>query len=137
MPGLLLILHQKYLTMKKNILAIVAICFAITAQAQNGAYIEYKINTSKGAKGTVKLMFSEFGSASEFKMDIPQMPGGDKIYANNHKSLSKKSNPEVVYKIDDKNKTYTEAKKAATNSDDSKNYTVTKIGEETVNGHKC
>jgi hypothetical protein len=119
--------------MKKNILVFIAVCFAAAVNAQNGAYIEYKISSSKGAKGTVKLKFSEFGSASEFNMAIPQMPGGGMV----NKSLSKKSNPDVVYSIDDKNKTYTERKKAAGGNDDSKNYAVTKIGNETVNGYKC
>jgi hypothetical protein len=119
--------------MKNNILIFIIMCFAIAANAQNGAYIEYKISSSKGAKGTAKLNFSEFGSISEFSMVVPQMPGGGVV----NKSLSPKSNPDVVYKIDDKNKTYTETKKITTSSDDSKNYVVTKKGEETVNGYKC
>jgi hypothetical protein len=119
--------------MKKNILVLMTMCFAVAAYAQNGAYIEYKINSSKGTKGTLKLTFSEFGSTSDFSMVVPQMPGRD--IAN--KSLSQKSNPDIVYKIDDKSKTYAEAKKAAANSDDPKNYTVTRIGEETINGYKC
>ncbi|HXA02850.1 MAG TPA: DUF4412 domain-containing protein [Cytophagaceae bacterium] len=119
--------------MKKNILVFIAMCFAIAVNAQNGAYIEYKIGSSKGAKGTAKLNFSEFGSISEFNIILPQMPGEGMV----NKSLSQKSNPDVVYNINDKNKTYSETKKATTSSDDSKNYVVTRKGEEILNGYKC
>ena len=127
----------KYLQMKKNILAFIAICFAIAAQAQNGGYIEYKISSSKGGVCTDKLMFSEFGSASEFNTVVPQTPGGY-IF---HQRFLEKSNPHIFYEIDDKSRTYiayyNERKRGTPVTKAWKNYTVTKIGDETINGYRC
>jgi hypothetical protein len=101
--------------------------------AQNGASIEYKISSSRGANGTMKVNFSEFGSVSEFNMAAAQMPGAMSV-----KSLHKRSNPDVSYTINDKNKTYSENPyKENQAAEDTKKYTVKKLGEETVNGYKC
>jgi hypothetical protein len=119
--------------MKRNIILFSALCLSTIITAQNGANIEYKITSSKGANGTVKINYSEFGSGSEFNMVIPQMPGGGITV----KSLSSKSKPDVIYTINDKNKTYSEVKKTESSADDTKTYTVKKIGEEKINGYKC
>ncbi|MGZ3883422.1 MAG: DUF4412 domain-containing protein [Bacteroidia bacterium] len=117
----------------KRFAFVVLSALAISVQAQNGAAIDYKISSTKGASGTMKINFSEFGHSSEFNMVVPQMPGGGITM----KSLSMKSTPDVIYTINDKNKTYTEAKKAETQAQDTKTYSVKKVGEETVNGYKC
>jgi len=109
--------------------ALVAACMSF---AQNGAYLEYKISSSKGFSGSMKASISEYGSLSEFNMAIPQMPGG----GISNKSLVQSSNPEVIYTINDKSKTYSEIKRAD-NRDENKTYTVKKLGDETVNGYKC
>jgi hypothetical protein len=118
--------------MKKNFLVFIVMCFAIGASAQNGAYIEYKTTSSMGAIGSTKINLSEFGSVTEFNITIPQIPSGGTM----HRILSKKSNPDVIYMIDDKNKTYTESNIPATSSEDSKNYVVTRKDDEIVNGYK-
>lgn len=106
---------------------------SVALSAQNGAAIEYKLSSNKGATGTMKINFSEYGHTSEFHMVIPQMPGGGMTM----KSMSMKSTPDVVYTINDNNKTYSEMKKSDAQAQDNKTYSVKKIGEETVNGYKC
>lgn len=110
-----------------------ALLLSSVSLSQNGAYIEYKINSSKGANGSMKVNFSEFGSVSEFNMAAAQMPGGMSM-----KSLHKKSTPNVSYMINDKTKTYSEtAYKESAANEDTKTYTVKKLGVETVGGYKC
>ena len=117
----------------KKLISSVLTCGCIFVSAQNGAYIEYKISTTTGVSGNMKVNVSEFGTSSEFNMVIPQMPGG----GIKNKSLIQKNNPEIIYMIDDKNKTATETKKADNAAQDNKNYIVERVGEETVNGYKC
>jgi hypothetical protein len=118
--------------MKKLVTSILTLGCALVL-AQNGAYIEYKITTTTGVSGNMKVNVSEFGTTSEYNMIIPQMPGG----GVKNKSLVQKSNPEVIYMIDDKNKTATETKKSENVTQDNKNYIVERVGEETMNGYKC
>lgn len=120
--------------MKKLVLCL-ALIAAIRATSQNGAQMEYKISSTKGAAGSMKINYSEYGSASEFSMNMPQMPGGSMVT----KGLVQKSNPEIVYIIDDKNKTYSSYNNSGQgeSKEDTKTYVVKKIGEEKVNGYKC
>ncbi len=120
-------------TMIKYILTTSIAFTTMVLNAQNGAAIEYKMTTSKNATGTMKINYSEFGSISELNMIIPQMPGGGIIT----KYISQKNNPDIIYAINDKSKTYKEIKKQTTEAEDTKTYTVKKLGEETVNGYKC
>jgi hypothetical protein len=119
--------------MKKQFISLALLCLAGLIHAQNGAYIEYKITSSRGANGSAKVNFSEFGSVSVFNMIIPQMPGGGMTI----KSLTQKNSPELIYMINDNNKTYSEKKRSDMANEDNKTYTVKKLGEETVNGYKC
>jgi hypothetical protein len=117
--------------MKKTILFISSLCVIAAVNAQNGAHMEYKITSTKGATGNVNVNYSEYGSATDFNMVVPQMPGG----GFQNKSLSP-AGSDVVYMINDKDKTYSEVKKSESN-DDNKTYEVKKLGEEKVNGYKC
>jgi hypothetical protein len=99
--------------------------------AQNGAHMEYKITSTKGATGSVKVNYSEYGSASDFNMVVPQMPGG----GFENKSLTP-AGSDVTYMLNDKDKTYSEVKRNESNTDN-KTYEVKKLGEEKVNGYKC
>jgi hypothetical protein len=116
----------------KKIISLIAIVFAANAHAQNGAHIEFKMSSTKGATGTVKANHSEYGSLSEMNMVVPQMPGG----GMSTKALIQKSNPDVTYILNDKDKTYSERKKSEP-KEDTRTYEVKKLGEETVNGYKC
>lgn len=120
-------------TMKKYILTTAIAFTTIALNAQNGATIEYKITSSKNTTGTVKVNYSEFGSISEFNVVIPQMPGGGMVM----KHLTQKSNADVIYTLNDKTKTYSETKKQTADAEDTKTYTVKKLGDETVSGYKC
>ncbi len=120
--------------MKKTILSLIALVFSATLGAQNGAHIEFKMTSSKGATGTIKADHSEFGSISEMNMVVPQMPGGGMA----NKTLMQKSNPDVAYVLNEKDKTYSERKKnQGTPKEDTRKYDVKKLGEETMNGYKC
>ena len=119
--------------MKTKIAIIISLFCASVLNSQNGAYIEFKITSSKGYNGSVKVNFSEFGSESEFNMVVPQMPGG----GMKNKSLTMKDKPGMIYMINDQNKTYSETSPTDPTNQDTKTYTVKKIGEETLNGYKC
>ncbi len=119
--------------MKKYILTLTIAFTALLSNAQNGAVMEYKITTSKNATGSMKINYSEYGSMNEFNMVMPQMPGGGIAT----KYLVQKSNPDAIFAINDKDKSYKEIKKQTTETEDTKTYTVKKVGDETVNGYKC
>ena len=82
--------------MKTIITLLLSSTFALSLSAQNGACIEYKITSSKGYSGNIKVNFSEFGSMSEFSMLVPQMPGG----GIKNKSLSLKDKPGIIYMLE-------------------------------------
>lgn len=118
----------------KKVLLIIASFITLSVYSQNGSHVEFKMTSSKGGNGTMHTYYSEYGSITEFNMVVPQMPGGG--FSN--KALIKKSNPDVTYMINDKDKTYSERKKSeSAPKEDTRNYTVKKLGEETVNGYKC
>jgi len=119
--------------MKSKIAITTSLLWAFVLNSQNGAFIEFKITSSKGYSGNVKVNFSEFGSMSEFNMVIPQMPGG----GIKNKSLTMKDKPGTIYMINDQNKTYSENPPTDPSNQDSKTYLVKKIGEEPLNGYKC
>lgn len=119
--------------MKKILFAALAVFAGGLSLAQNGAHMEYKLTSTKGATGTIKVNYSEYGSVSEMNMVIPQMPGG----GMDMKHLIQKANPDVIYSINDKDKTYSERKVKENSNDDNKTYTVKKLGEEKINGYKC
>lgn len=119
--------------MKKLILLSAALVAAFVSHAQNGVSLEYKITSSKGPTGSIKINFSDYGSSTEFTMAVAQMPGSSMA----NKNLVIKSAPDVIYIINDKSKTYSELKRVETEKEDAKTYTVKKLGEETLNGHKC
>ncbi|MBS1651695.1 MAG: DUF4412 domain-containing protein [Bacteroidetes bacterium] len=118
--------------MKKTINTLVLCLGVYILSSQNGIFIEYALKSSKGPKGSIKVNYSEFGHISEFTMDIPQIPGGI-----TNKVLYIKSVPEAVYVINEKSKTYSEQKKSSTTNESEKKYTVTKLGNEKVNGYNC
>lgn len=119
--------------MKITITAI-TLCLTLSLSSQNGTHVEYKMSSTKGMNGTMKMNYSEYGSATEFNMVVPQMPGGGMVI----KSLMQKSNPDIIYTINEQNKTYTERIKGeAKETEDNRTYEVKKLGEEKVNGYKC
>ncbi len=119
--------------MKKPLTLLVYLILCHTLVSQNGMYIEFKISSSRGNAGSVKVNYSEMGSVSEFSMSVPQIPGGGFVM----KTLNKKNNPGTVYFINDNNKTYSESSPTDPANQDTKTYKVKKLGEETVSGYKC
>jgi hypothetical protein len=117
----------------KNFIILLTVAAFAQGLAQNGATIEYKISSSRGASGTIQVNQSEFGSVSQFDMQIPQMPGG----GISMKSLLRKQEPDVIYQINDRDKTYSKSNKSEAAGEDNKTYKAKKIGDETVAGYKC
>jgi len=111
------------------------ILFLLTLQitySQNGSLAEFKLYSTKGMTGSMKASFSDHGSLMEFNMTVPQIPGGIKT-----KTLMLKDKPGIIYSINDQNKSYSETTISESSKQDTKTYTVKKIGEETLNGYKC
>lgn len=122
--------------MKKSKLTAAFLFTALLAIAQSGAYFEYKVTSAKGMSGTSEMKHSEYGSISTVNMSSPKMPGGGMSMT----TLAKKDNPDVFYILNDKAKTYSEMKRSASTGgthEDNTNYTVKKVGNETINSYKC
>jgi hypothetical protein len=119
--------------MKKYWIITACVCFVANMISQNGAAIEFKMSSSKGVKGSFRISSSSLGTISEFSMYVPKMPGG----GTSGKSLVRIADPDLIYMISDKDKSYSELKKPAGGEDDQKNYTVSKMGEEKINGYNC
>ena len=119
--------------MKKVLLAATLLTLTLALWAQ-GFYIEYKITsgTVKGG-GTIKNYAQDGNTRSEAVISAPQLPNGIKIT-----SLSLKASANVIYLLNEKEKTYSELK--TTETEDYKDYPqadyeVTVLGKETVNGY--
>jgi hypothetical protein len=120
--------------MKKILAALIAITLTMGVFAQ-GFYIEYKIGAS-GKEASVGGNFKTYSQGgdvrSEITMSVPQM-GEMQIT-----SLSLKTEPNKIYLLNEKEKTYTEM---ATGNDEEwkdraqSDYEVTVLGKETINGY--
>ncbi len=120
--------------MKKLFFNSIALLISAVSFAQSGASMEFKMTSTKGANGTFIMKHSEYGSKVSMNMAVPQMPSGGIQMT----TLMKKDNPDIIYSLNEANKTYTERKKTeAKETTDNTTYTVKKIGEEKVNGYKC
>ncbi len=127
----------KSIAMKKILLLGYSVFTITTTLFSQGFYIEFKI-TSTGKEssinGSMKSFAQDGNSRSEVSMSSPQMPGG----AMKITSLSLKTEPNKVYLLNEKDKTYSEAETG--NDDEWKDrpqagYEVTVIGKETVNSY--
>lgn len=119
--------------MKKLNLLIALFLLLHAGMKAQSALIEFKFTSSKGYTGTSQIKYSDYGSRVDFNMSVPQMPGGGIVVS----TLIKKDTPDMVYTINDKNKTYSETKKSSAQQEDTKTYSVKKLGDETVSGYKC
>ncbi len=91
-------------------------------------------NTMGGGNMKVAVGKPGFRSALDMQMQMPQMTVKMTI-------LTKTATPDVMYRIDDANKTYTEmtipkSPDAAQQAQDAEKYTVKKLGEEKILGYK-
>lgn len=122
--------------MKKHLLSgLFLLTFGITAaSAQNGSYYELALSSTSGATGTIKIYYAAPGCRTEMQITAAQMPGG----GMNKTSIVKKAEPEKVYQVDDKTKTYSivDLGGQATDKADHK-ATATLIDTATVSGYKC
>ena len=123
--------------MKKIILSsILFIAFAAISIAQNGAMFEFKITSTQGATGSIKVYYSSPGCRTEMQINVPQFPNGG--FAKT--SITKSDKPTTSYSIDDKSKTYTiiETKPATpTTTGNADDYTVKIVGKEKVGNYNC
>jgi hypothetical protein len=125
--------------MKKTVLAVLAgaVLAATPALAQFEGEITMKMTMREGS-GTGKAYVSRAGARSELDMQAGRMPF-------KMTTLMKFSNPDVMYMINDQQKSYAEidlkqmkeqaGKMRGEKEKDS--WTVKKLGRETVNGYSC
>lgn len=112
---------------------------AVPALAQFEGMLEMKITTTGGERelgGNGKMMTAvgKAGSRSEMNLEMGGM-------AMKMVILQKTDTPDLVYHINDANKTYTEIdlakmRKMAEQTADARQYTVQKLGQETILGYK-
>ena len=124
--------------MKKTVLAALAgaALAAAPAFAQFEGEIDMKITAQGGATGTGKVLVSRTGSRTEMNLQTQKMPV-------KMTTLMKFANPDIMYLINDAQKTYAEMdlkklKEQAGKFEGAKSkepWTVKKLGRETVNGY--
>lgn len=122
--------------MKKNKLIALSILmmYGIATFAQ-GYYMEMKMSGNQGEMGTMKIYSQDGNSRSEMKLSA-NVPAGFGAMA----ILSLKSEPNKIYMLNDKDKTYTEMdvnNKEEYRDGDKSEYEVTVVGREKVNGYNC
>jgi len=116
----------------KKLLLVSVFTILITALFSQGFYVEYKL--SGVGSGSMKSFSQDGNSRSEVSVNAAQM-GTMKIT-----SLTLKSEPNKIYLLNEKDKTYTEV--SSSNDEDYKDhaqadYNVTVVGKETVNGYNA
>lgn len=120
--------------MKKMYLALSVLLTSIVSLAQNGMEITFKLTSSRGANGNFIIKNNDLGSKVNMNMVIPQMPSGGMQMM----TLMKTSQPDIIYTINESNKTYSETEKSkAENIEDKEDYQVKVVGDEKVNGYNC
>ncbi|HEY3348846.1 MAG TPA: DUF4412 domain-containing protein [Thermoanaerobaculia bacterium] len=124
--------------MKKTVLAILAAAAlaATPAFAQFEGELSMKMTMREGS-GTGRAFVSSAGTRSELDIQTAHAPF-------KMTTIMKASNPDVMYMINDEQKSYAEVdlkkikEQATKNRDKSKEtWSVKKLGKETVNGYSC
>lgn len=113
-----------------------------TALAQFEGVVEMKMTSPQGAGGNAKAFVSKAATRTELEMQVGKgqaagMPAGMKMVM-----LMKLANPDVVYSINDAQKTYAviDTKKMRDQmpgKEKEPKYSVKKIGSDTVAGYAC
>jgi len=119
--------------MRFSFVSLALLLAPVAAHAANAPFsgtIELKITTDAGGNGTVKMTIGDVGTVNDLQMSSPQ--GAVAI-----KSLTRKDKPDVVYIINDAQKSYLEVPAKAppgapNNSDET--WTIKKIGTEKIAG---
>lgn len=125
--------------MKKTVLAMLAgaALAAMPARAQFEGELTMKLTMREGS-GTGRAFVSKAGARSEIDIQTAQMP-------IKMTTLVKTANPDVMYMINDRQKTYAEMDLKNIREQAAKMHTgkasdawvVKKLGRETVNGYSC
>jgi len=124
--------------MKKTVLAMLAgaALAAAPALAQFEGEIDMKITAPGGTTGNGRMFVSKIGARTELDMQTQRMP-------MKMTTIMKFSNPDVVWLVNDTQKSYVEMdlKKMKENADKSPQkrepWTVKKLGRETVNAYSA
>lgn len=120
--------------MKHLFAAIISlIIFSTAVYAQDSFYMEYAMvigQSKEGFKTSNKTWHSALGTRLESEMNLPGLGLKKTIM------IMPKSNPDMIYTIDEEKKSYTEIKQEA-DINDSEAYTVEIIGQEKVAGYNC
>jgi hypothetical protein len=121
--------------MKKNLFIIALVFFAMNVAAKEGMYIEFKM-ASTSVNGTVKDYLSADGDSRNESSMVMSLNGNGQPYETTVIKLH--SAPDVVYALNEKNKTYsvTDISKVKDREDDN-DYDITVLGKERVNSYSC
>ena len=122
--------------MKKLILSAGLLAsFAMVGVAQSGAQIEYKMTTTGAtAPGSMKMYYATQGSRIEMNMAVPQMPNG----GISRTTIIKSDQPNTVYMLDDKARTYSTMETQPNNNAQSDaGMTVKILGKEKIGKYNC
>ncbi len=119
--------------MKNALLFSIMIVVSQSVFAQ-GFYLEYKMSspTGNGMTGDMKTYYQDGNSRTEISTLAPVVGQISMV------TLLLKDKPDVVYMLDDKAKEYSEVaakEEAGIKDDDEKDYTVTVVGKEKINGY--
>jgi hypothetical protein len=119
--------------MKKSVLMAVAVFAASAASAEFEGVLHMKMTSGQGT-GTLKVSLSKAGVRNEMNLSAAQSPLA-------FTTLLLFSQPDVVYRIDDRNRTFAEidigqARRMA-GRQGGETYSVRQLGSETVLGYRC
>ncbi len=119
--------------MKRNLLFIAMLLFAaVNAIAKEGLYMEFKM-TGDRFSGTCKAYSCDGNTRSETKVVSPAMPRPISTV-----SLALKRNPDSTYMLNEKDKTYSEAKAAKRDQrSGGASYEIKIVGKEKIDNYNC
>jgi hypothetical protein len=118
--------------MKK--LLLLPLLFAATAwttTGSTGSVFTLKITSSRGMQGTVKIFYDTPGTRSE--VDASMNSG----FSIRKVSVIKKAEPNMVYQLDEKTKTYSTVEVSNAADNPSEPATATLLGSDSLNGFMC
>jgi len=116
----------------KKFFLVLSVAFSVSLSFAQGSYLEFKLTgINSGITGSMKMYSQDGNSRTEMHMDVPRVPGG----AMDITTLYLKGQTGKIYMLDDKAKSYTEIALPGSAGSDNKEYEVTVLGKETINGY--
>ncbi len=124
-------IFDKMIVMKNYLLIVVLFLFATASFAKEGYYLEFKMSGGM-MSGTSKTWSADGNTRSEMSMKMAAMK--DPLETG---TLMLASTPNIVYTLNDQNKTYSEMQGGKADKTYDDEIEVTVIGKERVNNYNC